>query len=91
MSIFVAVPPIDKGNNIDLHSDKVAWNRAYDNNIQTYKELVNDKLKQIRFESDLFKCMNVTCIEHNNMLQSVHEDVLGIYIISADKCISKVS
>ncbi len=35
--------------------------------------------------------MNVTCFEHNNMLQSVYEDVLSICISSADKCIPKVN
>ncbi len=31
------------------------------------------------------------CLEHNNMLQSVYEDVLRICISSADKCIPKVN
>ncbi len=56
-----------------------------------HKELVNEKLKHIRFDSDLFKCKNVTCLEHNNMLQSVYEDVLSICISSADKCITNVN
>ncbi len=46
-------------NDVIVHNDKVAWHRANDNNIETYKELVNEKLKQIRFDSDLFKCTNV--------------------------------
>ncbi len=54
--ISVAVPHIDMSNDIIVHSDKVAWHRAIDNNIETYKELVNEQLKQIRFDSDLFKC-----------------------------------
>ncbi len=60
MSIFVNVPHIDMSNDVIVHSDKVAWHRANDNNIETYKELVNEKFKQIRFDSDLFKCTNVT-------------------------------
>ncbi len=72
-------------NDVIVHNNKVAWHRANDNNIETYKELVNETLKQIRFDSDLFKCTNVTCLEHNNMLQSVYEGVLSICISSADK------
>ncbi len=83
MFISVVVPHIDMSNDVIVHSDKVAWHRANDNNIETYKELVNEKLKQIRFDSDLFKCTNVTCLEHNNMLQSAYEDVLSICISSA--------
>ncbi len=91
MSISVAVPHIDISNDVIVHSDKVDWHRANDNNIETYKELDNEKLKQIRFDSDLFKYMNITCLEHNNMLQFVYEDVLSICISSADKCIPKVN
>ncbi len=91
MSISVAVPHIDMSNDVIVHNDKVAWHRANDNNIETYKELVNEKLMQIRFDIDLFKCMNVTCLEHNNMLQSVYEDVLSICISSTNKCIPKLN
>ncbi len=91
MFISVAVSHIDMSNDVIVHSDKVAWHRVNDNNIEIYKELVNEKLKHIRFDSDLFKCTNVTCLEHNNILQSVYEDVLIICISSADKCITKVN
>ncbi len=32
-------------NDVIVHSDKVAWLRTNDNNIETYKELVNEKIK----------------------------------------------
>ncbi len=65
------MPQIDMSNDIIVYSDTVAWHRANDNNIERYKELINEKLMQIRFESDLFKCTNVTCVEYNNMNNAI--------------------
>ncbi len=45
----------------------------------------------ISFNLDLFRCKDVTCVQHGDMLQNVYEDVVTICTDSADKCIPKVN
>ncbi len=86
MSITIPVPHTNVNKeNTYTDNNKVSWGKANDIDIAKYKYSVEEKLKMIDFNCDLFRCKDVTCVQHGDMLQNVYEDVLAICIDSADE------
>ncbi len=57
--------------------------KANDIDIAKCKYSVEEKLKMIDFNCDLFRCKDVTCVQHVDILENVYEDVLVtcVYIL----------
>ncbi len=92
MSINIPVPHTNVNKeNTYTDNNKVSWGKANDIDIAKYKYSVEEKLKMVGFNCDLFRCKDVTCVQHGDMLQNVYEDVLGTCIYSADECNSQVN
>ncbi len=84
MSITIPAPHTNV-NKENTYTDinKVSWGKANNNDIAKYKYSVEDKLKMIDFNCDLFGCKDVTCVQHGDMLPNVYKDVLATCIDSA--------
>ncbi len=89
-SLFLPHTNVNKENTY-TDNDKVSWGKANDIDIAKYKYSVVEKLKMIDFNCDLFRCKDVTCVQHGDMLQHVYEDVLAICIDSAGEGVPKVN
>ena len=74
-------------DNHDTCKTKVAWYKANDNDISIYKDTVEINLRKIDYDPNLLRCKDVTCVQHNDMLQILYEDVLNVCIHSAEECI----
>ncbi len=92
ISITISVPHTNVNKeNPYTDNNKVSWSKANDIDITKYKYSVEEQLKMIDCNCDLFRCKDVTCVQLVDMLQNVYENVLANCIDSADECISKVN
>ena len=88
MSLIVPVICYDYDNS--FVENKLQWQKASAQDLQSFQIIVESKLKELCLPFDVLNCCNLNCkvVQHRTILNEFYNKVIDILLTSGNECIS---